>query len=78
MELQQGVQCSAAVGLPTEPSRVTCCSGYSLFLAELNYQEWESELLLEPFFRAWEDGIGARGMDWWFARVPAATASWGA
>ena len=29
---------------------------------------------MKPFFRAWEDGVGAgRGVDWWFAKVPAAT-----
>lgn len=50
------------------------CSEYSLFPAELNFQEWESELLIKPFFGASEDGVGAaRGMDWWFAKVPAAT-----
>ena len=44
-------------GPPTEPRLMTYCSEYSLFLAELNCPEWESELLIKPFFQ----GLGGWG-----------------
>lgn len=65
-------------GLPREQRLMTYSSEHSLFLDDINYQEWESEFLMKPLLRTWEDEVGAaRGMDWWFAKVPAATGSLG-
>ena len=36
-------------GPPMEPRLMTCCSGFSLFLVELNCQEWESKILIKLF-----------------------------
>lgn len=69
MELQQEVKCKYAwwwgggVGgwmgePPTEPSLMTTISGVLCSL-QANCLEWESEHLIKPFYRAWEDGAGS-------------------